>query len=274
MFVSATIGFMRGFIKDFFGTCAWFGSGFIAIFVAPYLIPAIKEQISSPTAANCMAILIAYLITLTILLLLIGSISNNVKGSVLSGVDKAVGVLFGLFRGIGLLICFCMLLLAINLSKSDYPLINESKLSDILFPIAESLMPKIYKINVSKPKKKQKREMKQTKQISAIQISKPKIKKEKPLEKKKIEKSVILEKVKDWIIDVFAKRQANIEEDVQNQTPQVSQTPSSQENLRPANKPSYGTGISLLEARKKRRALRKAELLKKELRKRLDSSDI
>jgi membrane protein required for colicin V production len=148
MFSTTAAGFTRGFIKDFFSTCAWFGSGFIAVCISPYLIPTIMENIPNATVARCMAIGIAYLVVLVVLLLIISSISQNIRKGVLSGVDRAIGVLFGLFKGIGILLSFCILLIIFEIPREKYEFIKNSKLSAILFNIAELLTPQMSKMGI------------------------------------------------------------------------------------------------------------------------------
>ena len=61
--------------------------------------------------------------------------SKNVKDGSLSGVDRAVGILFGLFRGIGALVCFCFLMFTFEISRNKYSVIKNSKITTILFNV-------------------------------------------------------------------------------------------------------------------------------------------
>jgi membrane protein required for colicin V production len=153
MFFSTAMGFLRGFIKDFFSSCAWFGSGFGAIFLAPHLTPMVISSIRNEKIARVVALVLAYLILLIISLLIVGSISQKIRQGVLSGVDKAVGVLFGLFRGIALLICICLVMLSLDIPRNKYEIVRRSKLSPVLFSMAEFLMPQMSKLGLTEQKK-------------------------------------------------------------------------------------------------------------------------
>ncbi|MDR1982273.1 MAG: CvpA family protein [Holosporaceae bacterium] len=289
MFSSTMAGFIRGFIKDFFSTCAWFGSGFIAVFVSPYLIPSIYERIPNMTIARCVTIGISYLIALIIFLLIISSISQNVRRGVLSGVDRAVGVLFGLFRGIGILISICTLMIIFEIPRDKYEAVKNSKLSVILFDISELLIPQMVELGLldkAKPvliekgkaienlslldkfKKKisSKKEIKEPKKTEKL-ISRPIV-----VEKKKVimeptkeerkpfkDRFVFLQKIKKFLSELLARQRVEPER-VKVSSPRI---------IKRTDRPRYGS-MSLMEARARRRAQRKAEKLKKEIEKLLD----
>ncbi|MDR0678193.1 MAG: CvpA family protein [Holosporaceae bacterium] len=294
MFSSTMFGFVRGFIKDFFSTCAWFGSGFIAIFVSPYLIPSVYEHVPNMTIARCIAIGISYLIILIVLLLIISAISQNVKRGVLSGIDRAVGALFGLFRGVGILVCFCILMIIFEIPRDKYEIVKNSKLSAILFDISRLLIPKMMKLDFldkaqksallekekSLPaagqnildklkksislKKEQKLIQKPPKVVDLGRGSAAVAPKKIPMESDKKESKPsgdpfdFLRKIKSLIEKLLTKQQ------VEQKTERISPV-----TIRRINKPRYGS-MSLMEARIRRRAQRKAEKLKREIEKLLD----
>jgi uncharacterized membrane protein required for colicin V production len=148
MFCSAAVGLYRGFVKDFFGNCAWFGSGFLAPFVAPYLVPFADEYISNPNIARGAAIVIAYLALLLVFLPIIGALSRNVKGSTLSGVDRAAGMLFGLLRGVGILVCICVSMLVFDFPKTKYAAVRKSKISSLIFKVSKAGIPEMKRLGV------------------------------------------------------------------------------------------------------------------------------
>jgi uncharacterized membrane protein required for colicin V production len=141
LFFSTVAGFMRGFTRDFLSTCAWIGSGIVTAFVVPHLIPIVNRIIQNVTMARYVATFVSYIGILIVSLVTIGVMSKNVKESSLSGVDRAVGVLFGLFRGIGMLACFCFLLTSVEIPLHEYAIVKSSKLSTILFNLIKPLSP-------------------------------------------------------------------------------------------------------------------------------------
>jgi membrane protein required for colicin V production len=283
MFSSTMFGFVRGFIKDFFSTCAWFGSGFIAILASPYLIPFVYERVPNMAIARCVTIVIVYLIVLVIFLLIVSLMSQNVKRGVLSGVDRAVGVLFGLFRGLGVLICFCILMIIFEVPRDKYEIVKYSKLSVILFDISELLIPQMMQLGILDKTQKPhlllqtgKSREKSPRKIKFDSMDKSGkgilIKKEKELveaqrktmiepEKKKRKRRIsfdFFKRIKLFIEKLFIKQPIERK---------IERIPST--SIQRINKPQYGS-MSLMEARIRRRAQRKAEKLKKELEKLLD----
>jgi membrane protein required for colicin V production len=287
MFFVAASGFVRGFTNNFLSTCAWYGSGFIAILVAPYLIPAISRNIPNLTLARVAAVSIAYLTILVVLLLVVSVISQKVKKGVLSGIDRAVGVLFGLFKSAGILICLHILMLVFEVKKDKYPLLKNSKLSAVIFSIAKSLMPRISKIkliesiqrtrlpekgiSVEKPLPEVKKKKPPEKVPVVAEIIRKKENTEEEAEKPKDkEKTNMLNKLKELIINLIVRREVGLEPEVTK--PQQAQQPET-ENQRSADRPKYGS-MSLMEARIKRRKERKAAKLKKALQKQLDNEGL
>jgi membrane protein required for colicin V production len=141
LFFSTVAGFMRGFTRDFLSACAWIGSGIVTAFVVPYLMPIANRIIQNTTMARYVATFASYIGILIISLVTIGIMSKNVKESPLSGVDRAVGVLFGLFRGIGVLACFCFLLTSMEIPFHEYAFVENSRLSTILFDLVKRCFP-------------------------------------------------------------------------------------------------------------------------------------
>ena len=264
MFFSTAAGFIRGFVKDFFSTCAWYGAGVISVFLAPHLMPALHETVLDATIARCAAIGIAYLIVLVFLLLTVGLISRKVKSGSLSGVDRAVGVLFGLLRGVAILLGLCVAALTFEIPREKYSFIRDSKLSIVLFKIAEPFAPKITESELENERRPAPR--KKTDKIEgSIPIAKKKTNtEEEPKKEVKEEDRAALLKIKDFIAEGLARRIVENDEPVE--TPS---SPSPPPTAQSANKAKYGS-MSLMEARAKRRAERKKKKIKREILKRFD----
>ncbi|MDR1551285.1 MAG: CvpA family protein [Holosporaceae bacterium] len=298
MLLSTLTGFVRGFVKDFFSSCAWFGSGFLAVFIAPHLVPAISKHIPDIFIARCSAIIIAYLTILIILLLIISAISKNVQQGVLSGIDKAVGVLFGFSRGVIILICSCIVMLLFDIRREKYKIIQASKFSVVLFKIAELWMPHIPKLSgdlgkklplakrinsleeeevanakIAKIDKKRGKEGRQESIIRKRVASKSTLAKERtPIieesREEKAEERSFLQKIKDYLENWLASRRA--EEKI---TGEIQPERHSSHSSVGKEKPKFGA-MSLQEAKARRRERRRAEKLQKQIQKRLDNEGV
>ena len=164
MLLSAMVGLFRGFSKDFFGTCAWLLSGFLSVFAAPMLYQSVGRYITNDMLLRGTCLIMAFLMLLAIFLLITSLISSRVKESVFSGVDRAAGALFGLFRGMCIIFAFCAIMVIFEVPQDRFSIVADSKISSIVFEHAEEfasflekikLVPKGYlnKINFRKAKK-------------------------------------------------------------------------------------------------------------------------
>jgi membrane protein required for colicin V production len=266
-FISTMMGFIRGFTRDFFSSCAWFGSGFLTNLLAPHLVPVVRKYIANRAMAGSLAWVVAYLAILVCSLLIVGVLSRNVKQSIFSGMDRAVGVLFGLFRGIAIAVCFCLALISLKIPKDEYPLVKESKLSTILFAVMGYSSPNSVSEGIKSMKSKeiqgQKAKPAAKKERKPAETSSPE-----PKEAMSEEDKISLDRVKDWIASALAKRHTEVSTDGENgYVEEQKARPITSEEKAP-----YGV-MSIMEARARRRAEKRAAILKREIRKRLDSDD-
>ncbi len=264
-FISGAVGFSRGFTKDFLSSCAWFGGAFLAIFIAPYLAPRLAVYIGNPTLLRCAAILLAYVIVLITLLLTINLISQHVKRTLFVGLDRALGVLFGIFRGIGILVCSCILFLLFGFQQNHYRWIQRSKLSPTLFDFSRSLMPKIVKRSFIP---KAPRQTKEIKQKSAPKLEPPIVQPIKETQPANQEKNI--DAIMDAVADILATHHTKKPEQP------VSNVPPPNLAARPKGKKKreiekYGI-MSLIDARRKRREEIKKIRLKQEIKKKMEEA--
>ncbi len=121
--VSGLIGLLRGAVREVLGVGAWV---LAALAASPYglfptVAPIARSYLNETSVADAVAFGAVFLIVLAVLLLLIGWISRRVQGSVLGGLDRTLGVLFGLVRG-GVLLAAAYIILGYAVSKAeDWP---------------------------------------------------------------------------------------------------------------------------------------------------------
>lgn len=99
MVISAILAFLRGFVRESLGIAAWIGAAVAAFsfrdLVRPMLLPIVEKA----WVADGLAVGLIFLVVLIVLKLVIHALANRVQGSVLGGVDRSLGALFGLARG-------------------------------------------------------------------------------------------------------------------------------------------------------------------------------
>lgn len=98
--ISAGLAFFRGFVHEVLSITAWAGAALAALYGLPYLQPKAREIISVTWAADGAAALAIFLVVLLALSLVTHAISKRVQESTLGSLDRSLGVLFGIARGV------------------------------------------------------------------------------------------------------------------------------------------------------------------------------
>ncbi len=154
--VSGLLGAMRGLVREVLGIAAWVAAAFAAgpygafRFVAPW----VRRQVSDPGIADAVAFGGVFLIVLIVLWLVVRAVSNVVRGSALGGLDRTLGLVFGLGRGAALLVV-AYILLGIGLAIDQWPTpILEARSLSVIHHGAEWLadqLPPTYRPAVARP---------------------------------------------------------------------------------------------------------------------------
>ena len=115
VFLSFIIGWARGATREILSVVAWCGGIYLAIALFPYAKEFMRGYISHKLIADFVTVCGLFIMFLTLLSVFNYFCSNLVKKSMLNTTDKALGGLFGIFRGaiilaiIELIINQCML---------------------------------------------------------------------------------------------------------------------------------------------------------------------
>ena len=107
--VSSLVSVVRGFLKEAFSLAAWVVAGIAAFMLSPRLALLVPDAIESDTVRLGIAAVTIFIVTL-----LAGGMINFVihKAAVkvgLSGTDRLLGVVFGVLRGIVIVVILIML---------------------------------------------------------------------------------------------------------------------------------------------------------------------
>ena len=118
--LSALFAFARGFVKEALSIGAWAGAGLIALYGLPHARPFAKQFIANPTLADVAAGAVLFIVSLIVLSLVTSVIARRVKASALSAVDRALGLVFGIARGV-VLVCLGFIALTWAIQGSEPP---------------------------------------------------------------------------------------------------------------------------------------------------------
>ena len=109
--MSGVFAFARGFVKEALSIAAWVGAGFAALYGSIYLLPLAGRFLPKGPVTDAVGGIVIFLVVLIALSLLTSRVSRRVKQSALSAVDRSLGLLFGLVRGV-VLVCLGYLALS------------------------------------------------------------------------------------------------------------------------------------------------------------------
>jgi membrane protein required for colicin V production len=99
LLISALLAYARGFVHEVLAIVGWVGAIFATFYGFPYLQPYARQFIPMDLAADLTAGVVIFIFTLVVLSMMTRAISKKVQASALNALDRALGFLFGLFRG-------------------------------------------------------------------------------------------------------------------------------------------------------------------------------
>jgi len=100
MMISALLAMVRGFMREILSIASWAAAAIATIYAYPRLEPMAKQYINNETAAKAAAIAAVFLGTLLLVSILTIKISDMVLDSRVGALDRTLGFLFGLGRGL------------------------------------------------------------------------------------------------------------------------------------------------------------------------------
>jgi membrane protein required for colicin V production len=137
--LSAVFAFARGFVREALSIIAWVGAALITLYTFSYAYGAIIRFVTTPLLADLIAGAGLFVVSLIVLTILTGYIARFVSSSALSPIDRTLGLIFGLARGV-LLVSLAYLVVDVSLPQNDRPgWIKEAKSERFLAKGADML---------------------------------------------------------------------------------------------------------------------------------------
>src|SRR5260370_34351163 len=138
--LSAIFAFARGFVREALSIVAWVGAAAITLYGFNWVYAQVDPKIHNPLLSQVISGFGLFVISLIVLTILTGFIARMVHASGLSPIDRTLGFIFGLARGV-LLVCLAYLLLDLAVPQpSDRPgWIREAKSGPYLHEVADAL---------------------------------------------------------------------------------------------------------------------------------------
>ncbi|HEV3174875.1 MAG TPA: CvpA family protein [Stellaceae bacterium] len=130
--LSGLFAFARGFVREALSVGTWVGASLAALYAFPFARPIAERWLAKGIVADAAAALSVFVVVLIALSLVSSAISRRVKDSSLSALDRTLGLLFGLVRGV---ILACLVYIGVTWALPEAnrpPWIKEARTGSLL----------------------------------------------------------------------------------------------------------------------------------------------
>ena len=100
MLISGLLAMIRGFMREILSIAAWIIAAVVTLYAYPRVLPLASEYFSSKLVATGLSVAGVFLITLLVVSLITVRLSDLVLDSRIGALDRTLGFLFGLGRGL------------------------------------------------------------------------------------------------------------------------------------------------------------------------------
>jgi membrane protein required for colicin V production len=150
--LSAAFSMVRGFVREVLGVGAWIGAALAAIKFYPLVLPEVSSVLPMKNLVVYASMAVVFIVVLIVLSVISALIGGLVRDSPLSGLDRSLGLVFGVVRG-GLIICLAYIALSVGVATTEWPApVVKARFLPIAYQGATelvSLLPKAYQPKVS-----------------------------------------------------------------------------------------------------------------------------
>ncbi len=118
--ISALFSLVRGFVREVLGIGAWAGAALAALAGYTKVQPYVASVISAKNLVLPISVGIVFIVVLIVLSIFSAWIGGLIRESALSGLDRSLGLVFGVIRG-GVIICLIYIAMSWFLVAEDWP---------------------------------------------------------------------------------------------------------------------------------------------------------
>lgn len=104
MLISGLLAMVRGFLREIFSIMSWVIAAGVTVYFHKQALPYVKQYIQQDTAALATTVALLFLGTLLISTIVTARLSDLVLDSRIGALDRTMGFLFGLARGLLLMV--------------------------------------------------------------------------------------------------------------------------------------------------------------------------
>src|ERR1700712_1916878 len=100
MLISGLLAMVRGFMREILSIAAWGAAALVTLYAFPRLLPVAKGYLNSDAVATGAVVICVFLGTLILVSIITVRISDMILDSRIGALDRTLGFLFGLGRGL------------------------------------------------------------------------------------------------------------------------------------------------------------------------------
>lgn len=120
MVFSGLLAMLRGLTREMLSIMSWALAALVTLFAYTYFKSYVRELIDTPMLADGLLIGVVFLLSLIVFHLLTTNISERVLDSRVGAVDRTLGFIYGLVRGL-ILVVIAYLIIGQIVDKSSFP---------------------------------------------------------------------------------------------------------------------------------------------------------
>lgn len=118
--LSAVFSLVRGFVREMLGVFAWVGAAFGALKGYQFVQPYVASVLPAKNLVMPVSIAVVFIVVLIVLSIISAWIGGMVRESALSGLDRSLGLVFGVVRG-GVILCLAYIGLSMFVMQDEWP---------------------------------------------------------------------------------------------------------------------------------------------------------
>jgi membrane protein required for colicin V production len=118
--ISVLLAVAGGFVREFLSLVSWLGAAVVAWFAYPEVRPLVSDAMGPGILADLVSGATVFVVPLILFRVVTGMLGNVVDGLGLGGLDRLVGLAFGLARG-ALIVCAAYLLGTYIVDERQFP---------------------------------------------------------------------------------------------------------------------------------------------------------
>ena len=140
MLISGLLAMIRGFMREVLSIAAWGIAAAVTLWAFPRVTPLAQTYFSSDTVAKGVSIAVVFLVTLLVVSIVTVRISDMVLDSKVGALDRSLGFLFGLGRGLIIVVVAFLFFAWLVPDRSQPDWVREAKSKVVLQGTGQWLM--------------------------------------------------------------------------------------------------------------------------------------